>query len=108
MIRYPFRAGVLLSFALTVFAAANAHAQSSDAADLSTQLISARRLAENGVRLDGNWRYRLGDNPSWSLPTFDDHDWQTLDPTRPPPEELVKRARALEAQGRPAIIWFRL
>ena len=94
MIRYPFRAGVLFSFALLLFAAGNAHAQS-DATDLSTKLVSARRLADGCVLLDGNWRYRLGDNPSWSLPTFDDSGWQTIDTTKPAPSDLVKRAQAL-------------
>ena len=106
MIRYPHRAGVLFCFALTFLAVPAARAQSG-ATDLSTQIISARRLNDGGVPLDGLWHYRIGDSPSWSLPTYDDSSWRMIDVTKPPSQQLIDQAHALEAKGQPAILWLR-
>ncbi len=84
------------------------HAQSPAGSLLSSQLISARRVEAEGVPLDGRWEFRLGDNPSWSLPTYDDSDWTPLDPSRPLPDSVRARVRQLEKSGVPAIGWFRL
>jgi PAS domain S-box-containing protein len=104
---YSRAAATAFCLASTLFASGRAAAQTSQSELLSTQLISARKLQETGVPLDGTWKYRIGDNPSWSLPTYNDSDWKTLSPAHPT-KELLAQARALEAQGKPAIIWLRL
>jgi hypothetical protein len=38
------------------------------------------------------WRVRCGDNPSWSSPTFDDSQWAIVDPSKPLPAEVPRRA----------------
>ncbi|MGQ0562359.1 MAG: response regulator [Gemmatimonadota bacterium] len=74
----------------------------------SDRLISARRVAAEGVALDGVWKFHLGDNPSWSLPTYDDSHWTTLAPSEPLPDSIREAVRKLEEAGKPAIGWFRL
>lgn len=34
--------------------------------------------------LNGPWRFRVGDDPRWSSPSFDDADWATIDLTPTP------------------------
>ncbi|HEX7128690.1 MAG TPA: glycoside hydrolase family 2 [Rhodanobacteraceae bacterium] len=34
--------------------------------------------------LDGNWRFRVGDDPRWAAPTTDDNGWETISMTAPP------------------------
>ncbi|HSJ07455.1 MAG TPA: response regulator [Longimicrobiales bacterium] len=72
------------------------------------RLLSARRLEHGGVRLDGTWKFRIGDNPSWALPTYDDSAWLELGPSDVLPDSLIAAIRVLEATGRPAIAWFRI
>jgi signal transduction histidine kinase/CheY-like chemotaxis protein len=87
----------------------NAVASAQDARDLrADRLISSRRLEAGGVPLDGAWLFRLGDNASWSLPTYVDADWIQLAPGEALPDSLVERVRSLEASGKPAIGWFRM
>jgi len=31
------------------------------------------------VDLSKGWKFHTGDDPSWALPTFDDHDWKSID-----------------------------
>lgn len=94
-------AGILLVLAL----ASSAWSQS--ARNISSEYVSARRLAD-GVALTRSWKFRLGDNPSWSLPTYDDSQWTTLSPSAPLPDSIVRKVRQLEAEGRAAVGWFRL
>lgn len=35
------------------------------------------------LNLDGKWKFKTGDDPSWASPGFDDHAWGTIDPVRP-------------------------
>ncbi len=76
--------------------------------DTDSRLISARRLAVGSVALTGEWRFRLGDNASWALPTYDDVGWSELAPSEPLADSLVAQARQIEAEGRPAVAWFRI
>jgi signal transduction histidine kinase/DNA-binding response OmpR family regulator len=79
-----------------------------DRSSAGGRLISARRLEQGPVRLEGNWKFRFGDNPSWALPTFDDSAWQELAPSEPLPDSLIAMIRQLEASGQPAIAWLRI
>jgi signal transduction histidine kinase len=51
---------------------------------------------------------RVGDNPSWSLPGFDDSRWAAVDPNKPLPDSLIALIREMERAGNPAIAWFRV
>ena len=35
------------------------------------------------VRLDGPWRFAIGDDPSWADPAYDDSAWPTVDVSQP-------------------------
>lgn len=106
MIRFLYRTAAGACVALFISSAAAGQTAPSDR--LSSQLISARRLEDGGVTLDRKWKFRLGDNPSWSLPTYDDSEWMMLSPSDPLPDSIVDMIRKLEASGKPAIGWFRL
>lgn len=41
-------------------------------------------LGDSVVPLNGPWRFHVGDDPRWSLPTYDDHAWETVDLTPAP------------------------
>ncbi|MVM29041.1 histidine kinase [Spirosoma sp. HMF4905] len=51
-------------------------------------------LPSNGVVLDKNWKWHLGDNPNWANPTFDDSRWDTINPTQD-----IALVRQLPQQG---------
>jgi hypothetical protein len=42
------------------------------------------RLRAAATLLDGQWRFRTGDDPRWADPNADDRDWGTIDMTAPP------------------------
>jgi hypothetical protein len=39
-------------------------------------------LPTEGVLLDKNWKWQLGDNPDFAKPDFDDSAWTPIDPTK--------------------------
>ncbi len=47
--------------------------------DAAGRSETALRLGPAIQPLNGPWRFRTGDNPSWKDPAFDDADWQTVD-----------------------------
>jgi serine phosphatase RsbU (regulator of sigma subunit) len=53
----------------------------------------------NGIELTRSWRFHPGDDPSWAEPTFDDTDWELVDPRMPPGK--------LPRGGWPGVGWFR-
>ncbi|MEO5511875.1 MAG: response regulator [Longimicrobiales bacterium] len=110
MIRYPRIAGVVAGVLIALHGWPSAAAAQNAMRDLKLdRLVSGRRLAEpQGVPLNGKWIFKLGDNPSWSLPTYDDRGWATLDPSQPLPDSLLNLVGEMEAAGKPAIGWFRL
>jgi signal transduction histidine kinase/DNA-binding response OmpR family regulator len=59
-------------------------------------------------RVDGEWKFRLGDDPSWASPRLDDAAWATLDPGAWPTDSILAAVRALERAGRPGVAWFRV
>src|SRR4051812_13823719 len=48
--------------------------------------VSAADLAlgHSSVKLDGPWKFQVGDDPHWSDPRFDDAGWETQDLTASP------------------------
>jgi len=74
-------------FALLIFIAgisATINAQTID-----TVYINADSIIDKAITLNDVWRYHSGDDSSWSSPTFDDSDWDTLK-TRMVIEEFSK------------------
>ena len=39
---------------------------------------SANATGENGIAINGNWKFMKGDNPAWSEPGFDDSSWKSI------------------------------
>lgn len=71
---------------------------------------SLRALAREGeaFSLSGEWRFRLGDDPSWASPVIDDSRWGRLDPTEWPADSIFAAAEELEQSGLRGIGWFRI
>lgn len=40
-------------------------------------------LGRGTVALDGPWQFHIGDDPSWSEPTFEDSSWEQIDVSKP-------------------------
>jgi hypothetical protein len=40
--------------------------------------LSIQGLGKGAVPLDGLWQFRLGDNPAWGSPEYDDSNWEQL------------------------------
>jgi hypothetical protein len=36
------------------------------------------KLGRSSVRLDGPWRFHIGDNPRWAHARFDDSSWRDM------------------------------
>lgn len=70
------RFAALIGIALALFAMqpAGASAQASDPVTLSRAQVP----------LNGPWAFRLGDDPRWASPQFDDRGWERVDLTPPP------------------------
>ncbi|CCH54268.1 Sensor protein zraS [Fibrisoma limi BUZ 3] len=49
---------------------------------LAQSVFRIDSLPQQGVVLDKNWRFHLGDDPAWAKPGFDDSRWDTLNPTQ--------------------------
>ncbi|MDB4890595.1 MAG: domain S-box [Gemmatimonadetes bacterium] len=75
---------------------------------ISSYSLDAADADGKKIALNGKWKFRLGDDPLWMSATARDSSWAELDPTKPLPDSIVARVRAIEAQGTPAIGWFRL
>ena len=75
---------------------------------LTTYSLELAGREGRAISLAGDWRFRFGDHPLWMSASLDDADWATLDPSQPLPDSLVAMIRGREAEGRPAIGWFRL
>ena len=103
------RRRITLAVALVALFATHVGLHAQGALQQGPKLISAHRVERlGGVPLDGSWSFRYGDNPSWSLATFDDSSWERLTPNTVVPDSLRARIRADEAAGRPAVAWFRV
>ena len=36
---------------------------------------------EKAILLDKGWKYKMGDDPSWVSPSYNDYSWKSIDPT---------------------------
>jgi serine phosphatase RsbU (regulator of sigma subunit) len=58
-------------------------------------------LPPQGVLLDKNWKFKIGDNPEWAKADFDDSDWESIDPTKD-----IFDLPQIPKDGQ--VMWFRL
>ncbi|WP_133272984.1 hypothetical protein [Hymenobacter radiodurans] len=82
-----------------LFLSAAAAPLPADTAVLRVNSLSPKG-SQSGLLLENGWRYRVGDNPQWARPDFDDSAWDTINPARPR-QELPPRLRT-------DISWLRL
>ncbi|HUX44990.1 MAG TPA: SpoIIE family protein phosphatase [Terracidiphilus sp.] len=73
-------------------------------------------LGQSVVALNGPWKFRIGDNPKWADPSYDDSQWETVDLT-PTPQTTVPGVpipgfvAGWEARGHPGYAgyaWYRM
>jgi hypothetical protein len=65
----------VLSYAWAVAAFSQAAAQPATAATLAS--------FQGSIKLDGPWKFQLGDDPKWADPAFDDSSWTTVSLSQP-------------------------
>jgi signal transduction histidine kinase/DNA-binding response OmpR family regulator/AraC-like DNA-binding protein len=58
-------------------------------------------LPTEGMLLDKNWKWQVGDNPDFAKPDFDDSAWDAIDPTKD-----IMDLTQIPKDGR--IVWLRL
>lgn len=73
----------MIAISLIAFVSLMAQARPPDATMVPTARVSIQGLGKGVVALDGPWRFRLGDNPAWAAPGFDDSAWEQLTADRP-------------------------
>ena len=67
---------------------------------LAQSVIRIDSLPAQGVLFDKGWTWHAGDNPDWAKPSFDDRQWETIDPTK----DIMDLPRVRQA----GVGWFRL
>ena len=70
----------------------HAHAQTVPRASTQTSVDSPLPIGGVVDITHLPWRVRCGDDPSWSSPTYDDSHWTVVDPSKPLPAEVPRRA----------------
>jgi two-component system NtrC family sensor kinase len=75
-------------------------ASATAAVSIDSAGVLVRRLLPRGLLLSEGWKYRLGDDPNWAQPDFDDSGWDTLHPARP--------RRELPLSLQTSVSWLRL
>lgn len=58
------------------------------------------RLPPEGILFGKDWKWHAGDNPDWANPTFDDRQWESVNPTK----DIMDLPEVRQA----GIGWFRL
>jgi signal transduction histidine kinase len=64
-------------------------------------VLRLNSIPSEGVLLDKGWKFRLGDNPDYARPDYDDREWQSIDPTLDIHDSLPQIPKS-------GIGWFRL
>jgi len=65
-----------------------------------SDLFHLDSLGAKGIKLDKGWKFHAGDSAKWATPGYDDHHWQSVNPTL----ELHHLPEVKDA----GIGWFRL
>ncbi len=72
-----FRCNLIVALLLAAMASGLA-AQTTPASSASSAPFVLEGLGKGLIALDGPWQFRVGDNPAWAAPGFDDSHWQQL------------------------------
>jgi signal transduction histidine kinase/CheY-like chemotaxis protein len=75
---------------------------------LTLDTMSMLATTGGSFTLDAPWRFRLGDDASWSSPHVDDSGWGLLDPRVRPPDSIFDSAWRRERDGQAGVAWFRM
>ncbi|MGB7189173.1 MAG: SpoIIE family protein phosphatase [Acidobacteriaceae bacterium] len=102
----------LLLLLAALISGASASAQSVPAQANATAITLGHSL----VPLYGPWKFHIGDNPQWAIPSFDDSTWETVDLTPKagsvdPDQGIQGFVPGWTAQGHPGYsgyAWYRL
>ncbi|HSF54893.1 MAG TPA: ATP-binding protein [Algoriphagus sp.] len=62
--------------------------------------MSIKEIPQSGILLDKGWKYKIGDNPEYANPDFDDSTWDTINPG--------KDIHDLPMLWKDSVVWFRL
>jgi Stage II sporulation protein E (SpoIIE) len=73
----------------------------------STDSLVHVRLGESAVDLAGPWKFRVGDDPAWAQPDYDDSGWEDVDLT-PGSRGLAEGWTARGHAGYSGYAWYRL
>ncbi|HEY1772828.1 MAG TPA: glycoside hydrolase [Gammaproteobacteria bacterium] len=100
----PWRESLLLSLLLTAGAAHGA---------VAPVTVS---IGHDSVALDGPWKFRVGDDPHWAEPGFDDSNWEDMDLSAPPDANdgdvgITPYTSGWDTKGHPryqGYAWYRL
>ncbi len=79
MIRRILPGKLLLTLVFVVFGSLSVRA----AATPSPAPLNIEGLGKGTAALDGDWQFRLGDNPDWASPTLDDSGWERIGVDKP-------------------------
>jgi two-component system NtrC family sensor kinase len=66
---------LLLIFALSTFSLVSGFSQGSRA------VVHIKDIPADGILLDSGWKFKVGDDPNFADPDFNDDDWQSINPT---------------------------
>jgi hypothetical protein len=97
---------LLLLLPLSAHAAPGVGQPKNDNAASTDSLVHVR-LGESAVDLAGPWKFRVGDDPAWAEPDFDDSGWEDVDLT-PGSRGLAEGWTARGHAGYSGYAWYRL
>jgi hypothetical protein len=63
--------------------------------------IHLSKLPPEGLLLDKDWKFNVGDNLEWAKPEYDDSNWKSINPTLDIHDSLPQIPRS-------GVVWFRL
>jgi hypothetical protein len=97
---------LFLLLPLSAYAAPGVDQPKNDNAASTDSLVHVR-LGESAVDLAGPWKFRVGDDPAWAQPDYDDSGWEDVDLT-PGSRGLAEGWTARGHAGYSGYAWYRL
>ena len=91
--------GIFLSLAFSAFGQDTRQTSVHPPPPVSSHALWITGIGRGAKPIDGNWQFRVGDDPQWALPSFDDSGWEAIGADEP-----------FGAQGHPSYAgyaWYR-